>query len=134
MMLHRHMGWEPGDGVLNIVVDVHQEREELLAQLEKRPDSMWKAGTIWSFRNEAKVYGSPMFDSAWDAVHGRQMDPLPPVIAVLRAAPVPFVSPTLAPESVADEAPALAVTPTRQQPPEHARGLLAVPNALAKPE
>ena len=27
----------------------------LLDHIEKRPESMWKIGTMWSFRNEAKV-------------------------------------------------------------------------------
>ena len=26
---------------------------------------MWKINTMWSFRNEAKMYGSPMFDAVW---------------------------------------------------------------------
>jgi hypothetical protein len=61
----------------------------LLAQLEKKPDAMWKSGTFWTFRNEAKVYGSPMFDSAWADCNGLAIDPLPQVIAQLRSAPVP---------------------------------------------
>ena len=61
----------------------------MLAQLEKKPDAMWKTGTFWTFRNEAKVYGSPMFDSAWADCNGLAVDPLPQVIAQLRSAPVP---------------------------------------------
>ncbi len=68
-----------------------QERDELLTQLESKPDAMWKSGTFWSFRNEAKVYGSPMFDSAWADCNGLAADPLPQVISQLRAAPVPSV-------------------------------------------
>lgn len=115
-----------------------QEREELLTQLEKRPESMWKTGTIWSFRNEAKVYGSPMFDSAWAAVHGRQTDPLPRVIAVLRASPVPFVSAPTQSMSVAEEPSASAAqTPAKvalAQRSEDANGSVAVLNASAEPE
>lgn len=40
------------------------ERSELLSQLERRPDSIWKVWMCWSFRNDAKIYGSPMFDDA----------------------------------------------------------------------
>ena len=50
---------------------------------------MWKSGTLWSFRNDGKVYGSPMFDSAWADCNGLAADPLPQVISQLRAAPVP---------------------------------------------
>ena len=71
-----------------------QERDELLAQLEKKPDAMWKSGTFWTFRNEAKVYGSPMFDSAWADCNGLAVDPLPQVIAQLQSAPVPSAAET----------------------------------------
>jgi hypothetical protein len=27
-----------------------QEREELLDQLEKRPDAQWKPGALWTFK------------------------------------------------------------------------------------
>lgn len=40
------------------------ERSELLGQLERRPDAIWKVWMCWSFRNDAKIYGSPMFDDA----------------------------------------------------------------------
>jgi hypothetical protein len=32
-----------------------QDRGDLVDQLEKRPDAMWRTGTIWSFKNDAKV-------------------------------------------------------------------------------
>lgn len=32
-----------------------QERADMLDQVEKRPDAMWRIGTQWSFKNEAKV-------------------------------------------------------------------------------
>ena len=69
--------------------ELSQERDELLALLEKKPDAMWKSGTFWTFRNEAKVYGSPMFDSAWADCNGLAVNPLPQVIAQLRSAPMP---------------------------------------------
>ena len=34
-----------------------------MEQLDRRPDAMWRTGTLWSFRNEAKVYGSPALDA-----------------------------------------------------------------------
>ena len=79
----------PASNALEIIC--LQERDELLTQLESKPDAMWKSGTFWSFRNEAKVYGSPMFDSAWADCNSLAADPLPQVISQLRAAPVPSV-------------------------------------------
>lgn len=69
-----------------------------MSQMGTRPEVMWKTGSFWSFRNEAKVYGSPMFDSAWAAVNDQVTDPLVAVIAALRAAPVPFA--TVIPQSI----------------------------------
>lgn len=66
-----------------------------------RPEVMWKTGSFWSFRNEAKVYGSPMFDSAWAAVTDQAADPLIAVIAALRAAPVPFATVSIVGSGVA---------------------------------
>jgi len=40
-----------------------KDRKLLLEQLEHRPDSMWKVGTIFTFKNESKIYGSPMLDT-----------------------------------------------------------------------
>jgi hypothetical protein len=51
---------------------------------------MWRTGTIWSFRNDAKVYGSPMLDAAWAELTRSGQDPLAAVIAELRAAEVPL--------------------------------------------
>lgn len=67
-----------------------QDRADLADQLEKRPDTMWRTGTIWSFRNDAKVYGSPVLDAAWaelDKAPGGS--PLPAVVAELRGVEVP---------------------------------------------
>ena len=41
-----------------------KERKNLLEMLERNPSNMWPTGTIWSFQNKAKVYGSPMLDHA----------------------------------------------------------------------
>ncbi|KAK3277147.1 hypothetical protein CYMTET_14822, partial [Cymbomonas tetramitiformis] len=40
------------------------QRKHLLEMLERAPSTMWPTGTIWSFKNKAKVYGSPMLDDA----------------------------------------------------------------------
>ena len=40
------------------------ERKTLLAHLEKNPDRAWPTTWRWSFRNPAKVYGSPFIDDA----------------------------------------------------------------------
>ena len=58
----------------------------MIDQIEKRPDSMWRTNTMWTFRNEAKIYGSPWFDAAWSKAVGGE-NPLPEVLAFLRAPP-----------------------------------------------
>ncbi|EFN57451.1 hypothetical protein CHLNCDRAFT_142939 [Chlorella variabilis] len=67
------------------------DRGDLIDQLDKRPDAMWRTGTLWSFRNEAKVYGSPMLDAVWcELSRGTGGgDPLPGVLSELRGAAVP---------------------------------------------
>ena len=72
-----------------------QDRDGILTHIEKRPDSSWKAGkdSMWSFRNEAKVYGSPMHDAVWeDMTTGGQKgtSALQEAVRSLRAAPVPW--------------------------------------------
>lgn len=68
-----------------------QERHDLIDHLDKRPDAMWRTGTLWSFRNEAKVYGSPMLDAVWSELsHAADcLNPLPGVVVELRSAQVP---------------------------------------------
>jgi hypothetical protein len=68
-----------------------QDRDQLIDHLEKRPEAMWKIGTIWTFRNEAKVYGSPMFDAVWSQIQseGILADRMPEVISSLRSALLP---------------------------------------------
>lgn len=67
-----------------------QDRQALLDHIEKRPESMWKIGTMWSFRNEAKVYGSPIFDAVWSqCLPGSLQDPMPAVLQKLRSAALP---------------------------------------------
>ena len=65
-----------------------QEREALFEMVEKRPDTMWRTSTMYSFRNEAKVYGSPMLDAAWSrAAPDAPPDPIPALLEALRAVP-----------------------------------------------
>jgi Protein SET DOMAIN GROUP 2 C-terminal len=71
---------------------LRQDRDEMINSIEKRPDAMWKTGTIWSFRNEAKIYGSPMMDAVWAGMHGGAADPMPALLARLRSAPLPFAA------------------------------------------
>ncbi|KAL4445829.1 hypothetical protein ABPG77_009028 [Micractinium sp. CCAP 211/92] len=71
-----------------------KDRTDLIEQLEKRPDAMWRTGTIWSFKNDLKVYGSPALDAVWDCATGKKpasaaADPLAGVLAELRNAVVP---------------------------------------------
>ncbi len=68
-----------------------QDRDQLIDHLEKRPEAMWKIGTVWTFKNEAKVYGSPMFDAVWAGMQPERClsDPMPELISKLRSAPLP---------------------------------------------
>lgn len=71
-----------------------QERAEMIKHLNTRPEAMWRTGTQWTFKNEAKVYGSPAFDAAWVSMVGKEqagmVDPLPVVLSELDKAALPF--------------------------------------------
>jgi hypothetical protein len=67
-----------------------KDRDAMLEHIEKRPDAMWKVGTLWSFKNEAKIYGSPVFDSRWAELTGEFGDPMPGLVGGLRSAWVPY--------------------------------------------
>ena len=77
----------------NAHVRVHkagmQEREEVLQHIERRPESMWKINTMWSFRNESKMYGSPMFDAVWARTTSDTANRMSEVVTCLRQAQVP---------------------------------------------
>lgn len=49
---------------------VRKERKALLDALQKSPANLWPTGTIWSFKNSNKVYGSPMLDAALQRSRG----------------------------------------------------------------
>lgn len=67
----------------------------MLRSIEQHPDAMWKTDTIWSFKNQAKIYGSPMFDASWNLAGGQpSASPmLPDVLEHLRSVDVPFKPP-----------------------------------------
>ncbi|KAK9817177.1 hypothetical protein WJX72_010690 [[Myrmecia] bisecta] len=67
-----------------------KDRDAVLDHISKRPDAMWKIGTLWSFRNEAKIYGSPMFDAVWAEFCPEAENRMPKVIQTLRSAATPF--------------------------------------------
>ena len=94
-----------------------RDRTATLDHIAARPDAMWRVGTLWSFRNEAKIYGSPWFDGAWAGLTGEFPDPVPGLLASLRSAPVPYGSPAAAAADAADKA----------------RGKAAVAGAVAPP-
>ncbi|PRW58999.1 putative histone-lysine N-methyltransferase ATXR3 isoform X1 [Chlorella sorokiniana] len=66
-----------------------KDRADLAEQLEAKPEAMWRTGTLWTFKNEAKVYGSPALDAAWCELTKSGDSPLPAVLAELRSAEVP---------------------------------------------
>jgi hypothetical protein len=41
-----------------------QERARLINHIATQPERQWTS-SCWSFKNEGKVYGSPMFDALW---------------------------------------------------------------------
>jgi len=61
------------------------ERFDLLDLIEKSPNQYFPVSMIWSFKNKAKVYGSPQLDSAIARSHGKP-DPLPKLLREMRAA------------------------------------------------
>jgi hypothetical protein len=50
--------------VLWVLCLLLQERSKLLSHIATQPERQWTS-SCWSFKNEAKVYGSPMFDALW---------------------------------------------------------------------
>lgn len=71
-----------------------RERASLLEHLRLRPDAPWKASLSFSFKNEAKAYGSPMCDAAWAEVHGEDgASGLAAVLEDLQEAAVPWNTP-----------------------------------------
>ncbi len=70
-----------------------KQRYEMLEHIEKRPDGMWKTGTQWSFRNEMKIYGSPMLDAAWGEQTGEGDQEWRDLIKALKEAAIPFEMP-----------------------------------------
>lgn len=61
----------------------------MLQHIDKRPESMWKINTMWSFRNESKMYGSPMFDAVWARFTAESANNMQEVVMSLRQASVP---------------------------------------------
>jgi len=45
-----------------------KERSALFEALEARPEAAWRPIVPWGFRNDAKLYGSPMCDQVRDAL------------------------------------------------------------------
>jgi hypothetical protein len=94
-----------------------RDRAHTLDHIGSKPDAMWRVGTLWSFRNEAKIYGSPWFDGVWAGLTGEFLDPVPGLLGVLRAAPVPYGSPAAAVADAADKAATAAARSAVPGPP-----------------
>mmetsp|Transcript_11397 Transcript_11397/g.31701 ORF Transcript_11397/g.31701 Transcript_11397/m.31701 type:complete len:1269 (-) Transcript_11397:54-3860(-) len=47
-----------------------KQHDQLKVWLSERPHQLWKTGTNWSFKNSAKVYGSPWLDAALEKPFG----------------------------------------------------------------
>ena len=70
---------------------LQKDRNPMVEQIETKPDTMWRPGTMWQFKNDAKCYGSPMLDQAWHEITGEGADPMPGVLRRLRGAKLPSV-------------------------------------------
>ena len=99
--IHHHATLHDSQRVLIHVCQIHlsehlldsfmlkQERGEVIQHIEKRPEAMWKINSMWSFRNEAKMYGSPMFDAVWAKVTLGCSNKMPEVVQALKEASLP---------------------------------------------
>mmetsp|Transcript_3604 Transcript_3604/g.4526 ORF Transcript_3604/g.4526 Transcript_3604/m.4526 type:complete len:189 (+) Transcript_3604:2-568(+) len=45
--------------------DRYKDRKKIIDKVKKTPFQMWPTGTIWSFKNPHKIYGSPWLDKAF---------------------------------------------------------------------
>jgi hypothetical protein len=61
-----------------------KDRAAQLALVSDSPGAMWPAGTLWSFKNPGRLYGSPMLDAAI-ARSRKEETVLPQIIAQLMA-------------------------------------------------
>jgi hypothetical protein len=61
-----------------------KDRAAQLALVSDSPGAMWPAGTLWSFKNPGRLYGSPMLDAAI-ARSRKEQTVLPQIIAQLMA-------------------------------------------------
>uniref|UniRef100_A0A061R538 Putative histone-lysine n-methyltransferase atxr3-like isoform x1 n=1 Tax=Tetraselmis sp. GSL018 TaxID=582737 RepID=A0A061R538_9CHLO len=72
----------------------YKERVALLEHLRTTPETAWRSG-LWSFRNDAKLYGSPMLDDVLTDTQRPQEQPstglcTPRVLQHLQEAPIPL--------------------------------------------
>eukprot|EP00210_Caulerpa_lentillifera_P005634 g5387.t1 len=44
-----------------------KQRPKMLRSIERKPENPWQLGTIWSFKNQERIYGTPMLDAAIEA-------------------------------------------------------------------
>jgi len=44
----------------------YKDRKKIIERVTTAPHQMWPTGTIWSFKNKHKIYGSPWLDKAFD--------------------------------------------------------------------
>jgi hypothetical protein len=111
-----------------------KDRTAQLSLVAESPGAMWPVGTLWSFKNTARVYGSPMLDAAIARSRGEE-PVLPRIIQDLMvhgmAAPAP------APRSAfggAAAAAAAVAEPEAEQAPAAMEEEEEAPVAVAAPE
>ena len=69
-----------------------KERAAQLALLVESPGAMWPVGTLWSFKNTQRLYGTPMLDAAIARLRG-EPSTLPRVVEELMAHDVKPLAP-----------------------------------------
>lgn len=57
-----------------------------MEQIQLRPELPWRSNSMWTFKNEAKIYGSPMFDTVWAKLNGSEEDSMTELIDRLNKA------------------------------------------------
>ncbi|GFR46120.1 hypothetical protein Agub_g7609 [Astrephomene gubernaculifera] len=69
----------------------NKDRTAVLRHLESSPDAQWKTSLQFAFRNDAKIYGSPMFDQVYlEAVGAPHLNPMPEVLRHLKTVKTPL--------------------------------------------
>ncbi|KXZ45516.1 hypothetical protein GPECTOR_53g102 [Gonium pectorale] len=69
----------------------YKDRASVLKHIETCPDAQWRTSLPFNFRNDAKIYGSPMFDQIYlEAIGQPERNPMPAVLQHLKEVKTPL--------------------------------------------